>query len=123
VVIEYVVEVAAVAQPSPEFPGLMIVVETEHFLLAASFAAAVLRARRALRLRGRRGEALALRLATACPVRGVGLAALAEPPANDAFAVRRLALGAMARVSARASVVARAPGRYCISYKTHGAGT
>lgn len=83
----------------------MAMVETKDPFLAAGLAAAVSRAWRAFVLGWRRREALGLGLASAGAVGIIGLSPLAEPPANDALAVRRLALSAMTGVAARPSVV------------------
>ena len=98
------------AYPSSKDPGFVTMIETKDPFRAASLAAAVRRTGRAFVLGRGRGEAVSLRLATAGTVGVVGLSALTEPPANDAFPVRRLAFGAVARVAARPSVVSGASG-------------
>ena len=103
---EHIIEVAGVAYPSPKGPCFMTMIEAKHPFRAAGLAAAVRRARRAFVLGRGRGEALGLGLAAAGPMGIVGLFPFAEPPANDALPISRLALSAVARVATWPPVVA-----------------
>jgi hypothetical protein len=82
-------------------------------------AAAILRAGRAFVLGRGRDVASSLGFASAGPVGIVGLSSLAEPPANDTLAIRRLALGAVIRVATRPPVVSGQPGGDCVETYSH----
>lgn len=94
-------------------------IETKDPFLAAGLAAAIRRTGWAFVLGRGRGEALGLGLASARSVGVVGLSPLTESPANDAFAIRRLALGAVARVTAGLTVVSSPPGGNCVCAIAH----
>lgn len=107
-------------QPSSEFSGLVVMIEAEHpLVVAAILAPTVLRPGRTQVLRWGRREAVALRLATPGPMIVVGLASLPESPANDAFAVRRLAFGAVTGMPARPPVVSGSALRFRFLPRAH----
>lgn len=94
------------AEPPPETTGFVVVIQAERSpVIAAILTAAVRRPRRAQMLGWRRSDPSALGMTPAPAVPMARLTFLAFAPANDAFPVRCLALGAVIGVAAGSPMV------------------